>query len=316
MQLFESPDNPMPPDPLSGAVRTPDGINLRYARWRTLRPPAKGTIVLLHGRTEYIEKMYETVSDLRGMGFEVLTFDWRGQGGSDRLLGDRRRGHVDSFRQYVTDLDTVMNEVVLPDCRAPFFILAHSTGGLVALLAAPGLGNRIERMVLTSPLIRFGETALPQPALKVLAGLMCTFGLGTLPLSRRANPHAEQRFANNRLTSDTRRFTRNVDFAAGHPELGIAGPTAAWIFAACQAMDIVDDPDFIASIAVPTLLVAAGNDKVVSTRAIEELGLRMRSGRTVTVAGARHELLQERDVYRQQLLAAVAAFIPGTSPVA
>ncbi|MEP4420111.1 MAG: alpha/beta hydrolase, partial [Nitratireductor sp.] len=28
--------------------------------------------------------------------------------------------------------------------------------------------------------------------------------------------------------------------------------------------------------------------------------------------GARHELLQEADIYREQLLAAFAAFVPGT----
>jgi lysophospholipase len=231
------------------------------------------------------------------------------------LLGNREKGHIDSFEQYVIDLDTVMNAVVLPDCRAPFFVLAHSTGGLVSLLAAPRIGSRIERMVLISPLVRFGETGLSQGTLKVIAGLFCTFGLGTLHLARRSNPDREKRFANNRLTSDTRRFTRRFDFSAQHPELCINGPTASWIFAACQAMDTVDDPDFIASISIPTLLVCAGNDTVVSNRATEELGFRMRTGRTVRISGARHEILLERDVYRQQLLAAIAAFVPGSEPV-
>ena len=316
MDLFESSDNPMPPNPVSGFVRTPDGISLRYARWRTLQPPAKGTILLLHGRSEYIEKMYESVTDLRKAGFEVLTFDWRGQGGSDRLIRDRRRGHVDSFEQYVTDLETVIDQLALPDCRAPHFILAHSTGGLVSLLAAPRLGNRVERMVLTSPLIRFGETAISQSAMKATTGLLCTFGLGTMQFANRSTVDAEASFPGNRLTSDTRRYTRNIDFLAAHGDLGIGGPTAAWLYAACQAMDTVDEPDFVASINVPTLLVAAGNDKVVSQRAIEELGFRMRSGRTLTIAGARHEILQERDVYREQLLAALNAFVPGTNPVA
>lgn len=316
MELFQSSDNPMPPNPVSGMVRTPDGVNLRYARWKTTRPPAKGTIVLLHGRTEYIEKVYETVTDLRNAGFEVMTFDWRGQGGSDRLLSDRKRGHVDNFEQYVTDLHTMIDQLVLPDCRAPHFIMAHSTGGLVALLAAPRIGNSIERMVLTSPLIRFGETSVSQSTMKVVTGILCTLGLGSIHFASKSNPDAETSFARNQLTNDTRRYTRNAEFLAAHGDLAIGGPTASWIYAACQAMDIVDDPDFIASINVPTLLVYAGNDRVVSNKAIEELGFRMRSGRTLMIPGARHEILQERDVYRQQLLAAVNAFVPGTDPVA
>ena len=316
MGLFESSDNPMSPNPVSGMIRTPDGVNLRFARWKALRPPAKGTIILLHGRTEYIEKMYETVTDLRMSGFEVLTFDWRGQGGSDRLVRDRRRGHVDSFEQYVIDLDTMVNAVALPDCRPPYFIVAHSTGCLVSLLAAPRLASQVERMVLTSPLVHFGESALSQETLKMLAGFLCTFGLGTLHLAKKSNPDVAKSFSANRLTSDSRRYTRNTEFLASHPELAIDGPTAAWIYAACQAMDLVDDPDFIASVGIPTLLVCAGNDKVVSNRATEELGFRLRSGRTLTIAGAKHEILQERDVFREQLLAAINAFVPGTNPVA
>ena len=45
------------------------------------------------------------------------------------------RGHVDSFYDYAADLDQFFEEVVLPDCRGPYYILAHSTGSLVALLA-------------------------------------------------------------------------------------------------------------------------------------------------------------------------------------
>ena len=59
-------------------------------------------------------------------------------------------------------------------------------------------------------------------------------------------------------------------------------------------------PDFMGgSISIPTLLIAAGNDKVVSVRAVEEMGFKMRSGRALVISGAQHELLQERDQYRE-----------------
>ncbi|MBP0587952.1 alpha/beta fold hydrolase, partial [Mycobacterium tuberculosis] len=80
-------------------------------------------------------------------GFAVATFDWRGQGGSSRLLKDPLRGHVRSFDHYAADLELLFASVLLPDCRGPFYVLAHSTGALAALLAAPALANRIRRMV-------------------------------------------------------------------------------------------------------------------------------------------------------------------------
>ena len=54
---------------------------IRYARWEPLLRPSKGSVIILHGRTECIEKYFETITDLRERGFGVLTFDWRGQGG-------------------------------------------------------------------------------------------------------------------------------------------------------------------------------------------------------------------------------------------
>ena len=131
MKLISISANPVPDDVVTGTVKTPDGVDLRFARWA---PPSgrKGTVVVLQGRSEFIEKYFETVRDLRARGFAVATFDWRGQGLSDRALSDRRKGYVRNFGQYTTDLDAVMEQVVLPDCPPPIFALGHSMGAAVA----------------------------------------------------------------------------------------------------------------------------------------------------------------------------------------
>ena len=68
----------------------------------------------------------------------------------------------------------------------------------------------------------------------------------------------------------------------------------------------------MAKIHIPSLLIAAGADEVVSTPAIEDYTKGLRSGTALTIDGARHEILQEADLYREQFLAAFDAFIPGT----
>jgi lysophospholipase len=313
MELVSTEENPAPPNGRSGMLAVPGGVRLRHATWRTVKPPCKGTVVILQGRAEFIEKYFETIADLREAGFDVCAFDWRGQGGSGRLIHDPAKGYIESFEQYVDDLDAILNGVALPDCRPPFFILGNSTGSLVALLAAQRIATRIQRMVLCCPLLRFGELPFAQPVVIGGAGFLATFGMGTFYMSGGKRMHERRSFAGNRLTSDMARFERNEKIAIAHPEIAIGGPTAAWIHAAGTAMKQASDPDFIGSIAIPTLLIAAGLDRVVSVQAIEELGFKMRSGHTVLVAGARHEILHERDVYRQQVFAAFNAFIPGSA---
>ena len=311
MELANPSYNPVPSDPVYGFATTEDGFKLRYAHWRTVTPPCKGTVLLLHGRAEYIEKLFETVEDLRKKGYDVLTFDWRGQGGSDRLLEDRRRGYVEHFGQYVTDLETIVTDVALPDCRGPFYILAHSTGALVSLLAAPHMGNRLRRMVLLAPLLGFGSVPIAQNTLKWLCGTLHVAGLGSLYMAGGATPDENRAFKGNKLTSDLKRFQRNAKLANEFRDLTIGGPTATWLFAAARAMERVATTEFHSQVTIPTLVICAGNDEVVDNRAAELLCRRLRSGSCLTIAGARHEMLQERDAVREQALAAFYAFAPG-----
>ena len=55
MTLVSIPANPVPEDVVSGTIKTPDGAELRFARWA---PPAgrKGTVCVFSGRSEPIEK--------------------------------------------------------------------------------------------------------------------------------------------------------------------------------------------------------------------------------------------------------------------
>src|SRR5579859_3255075 len=99
MKLVSIPANPVPDNAVAGSIKTPDGVSLRFARFAP-PPGRKGTVVLLQGRAEFIEKYFETVRDLRARGFAVATLDWRGQGLSDRALRNPRKGYVRDFSRY------------------------------------------------------------------------------------------------------------------------------------------------------------------------------------------------------------------------
>ena len=303
--LREIPDNPIPENAAADVMEAADGVRIRYARFPASAP--NGTVIILPGRNEFIEKYFETIGDLRQRGFAAVALDWRGQGGSDRLLRDRMRGHIESFDSYVDDLDRFFFEVVLPDCRPPYTILGHSTGALIALLATPHLINRVRRIVLAAPLLEL-RTPLSPPWLKAFANLFCALGLGTRYIAGSGRRGRPTPFQSNKLTNDARRYARNQALVEAHPDLGVGGPTAAWLRAALLAAERVSAPQFMARMHLPILFLAAGSDTVVSTPAIESYAAALPSARALTVDGARHELFQEADIYREQALAAFAAF--------
>src|SRR6185437_4349674 len=113
MTLVSIPANPVPADVVSGIVKTPYGAELRFARWAVLKG-LSGTVCVFTGRGEMIEKYFETVRDLRDRGFAVAIIDWRGQGHSSRRLRDPRKGYVRNFTDYEVDVETFVQQVVLP----------------------------------------------------------------------------------------------------------------------------------------------------------------------------------------------------------
>src|SRR5580704_5373779 len=311
MKLVSIPANPVPDNFVTGELKTPDGVTLRFARWL---PPAgrKGTVVILQGRAEWIEKYFETVRDLRARGFAVATLDWRGQGLSDRALRNSRKGYVRDFSHYDIDLDTFVREVVLPDCPPPVFALAHSMGSSILLRAAHQGHRWFDRMVLLAPMIalpgmrRSRLTRMTVKAMR-LAGLGGSYVPGG-----DASVMMQRPFIGNLLTSDPVRYARNVAVIEAEPALAIGWPTVAWTDAAFKAMRQVAEPSFPTRIRQPILVIAAGNDQIVSTPAIDEFSIRLRAGSHLIVPGSRHELLMEQDRFRMQVLAAFDAFVPGT----
>ena len=111
------------------------------------------------------------------------------------------------------------------------------------------------------------------------------------------------------------RYARTASIVAAHPELGLGYPTIGWLDAAFRLMREFEDPDFPRRTLTPTLVIAAGADRVTDARAAERFASRLRAGRMVIVEGAEHELMVERDVFRDQFFAAFDAFIPGVEGV-
>lgn len=307
--LFPTPGNPLPEGAEAGYFEGRGRTKLRYARFPATGRPLKGTVLVLSGRNEAIEKYFETIADLQARGFAVTMFDWRGQGGSQRAGRWPRRSYARSFGHHVEDIDRFISDILLPDCRPPYYVLAHSTGALIALQAAPVLQNRIRRMVLCAPLLTIARLPFSMTTLARLSGFLTTIGLGRLYLAQGLGKPAG--FETNVVTSDPDRFARNRQIFEAHPELGLGPTTAGWLRAACRAMAMVRERRFLRGFRIPVLLVAAGADRVVSTPAIEDYAGHLRGAALVTIDGAQHELLQERDVYREQFWAAFDAFVPG-----
>ncbi len=314
MNLVSIPANPVPDNFVTGTLKTPDGVHLRFARWQ---PPAgrRGTVCIFQGRSEWIEKYFETVRDLRARGFAVATLDWRGQGLSDRALSDRRKGYVRDFSEYDTDLETFMREIVLPDCPPPIFALGHSTGATVLIRAAHRGHRWFDRMVLTAPLIALGGVDYSQGRRRASSCGRCGWRASArMYVPKSDTSIVESRpFVGNILTSDPVRYARNAAILEAEPALALGAPTVAWIDAAFRAMRAMRERSY------PGAHPPADADRRRRQRRRGvERGDRgfchacCAPARISSMVGAQHEMLMEQDRFRSQFWAAFDAFVPGT----
>jgi lysophospholipase len=319
MELVTLAKNPVPSGATVGSFKGYDGAELRFARWDSTRMPRRGTVCLFGGRAEFIEKYFEVIADLRRRGFAVATMDWRGQGGSQRMLSNRRKGHVRGFWEYDRDLIRFMKDIVLPDCPPPFIALAHSMGGNVLLRNATMPGLWFERIVLTAPMIAIPDSVLGHYAFNAMlyAELACAIGLSTAYVAGGSDAvESYQKFQTNTLTSDHERWQRTKAILEVAPALGLGSPTIGWLKSALRSCRRISNPDYPFRINVPLLVFAAGHDEVVSTRAIEDFAVRAKVASCILMPGSRHEILQENDSVRTRFWAAFDAYLGVDAKVA
>ena len=312
MQLYDHPENPTPSGSTLVSVKTEDGLTLRAAYWMPETGDPKGTVCLLQGRAEFIEKYFEVIGELRLRGFAVVAFDWRGQGFSSRQVKNPRKGHVRRFADYRLDLEAIRDQILTPHMPGPHFGLAHSMGGAIALSAAYEGWLPFRRLVTTTPMIalciiRYSRTAMAVSRILNVLGCGQAFVPGGGETSISTLP-----FKGNRLTSDPVRYARNAHVASALGEGAIGAPTVSWLDAAFRFMKRFTDPRFALRIRLPTLVIAAGADPVCATPATERFASRLKAGHAIVIPGARHEILMERDAIREQFWAAFDAFIPGS----
>ena len=295
--------NPLPPGAECLSLLTRDKVRLRAMR--AMPEGARGTVVLLPGRGDFIERYFETTQDLLARGFAVVALDMRGQGGSQRIASDRYRDVTGSFAEFDEDLRTLMEEAVLPACPAPYYGLGHSTGGHVLLRNLRGT-TWFSKAVLVSPLLGINYGAWPDPVVSLLVAATWLTRQGAMFLPGvRKRPFGRGDFAGNPLTSDQRRWERDSATLEAAPHLGLGGPSFAWLRAARRSLrEVARMPNATA----PVLIVAAGEDRVVSNQAIRQAAARIPGIALTFIPGARHEILSERDEFRLQFLAALDSF--------
>jgi lysophospholipase len=277
-----------------------DNLSIRYGIWECGAKTKRGSVILLGGRKEFLEKYAETIDELQQRSFDVYSIDWRGQGLSSRMLPDRHKGYVKDFNDYIEDLSFFIRNLVRPRAVSPLIILAHSMGGHIVLRFMHDYHYVIHKAVLTSPMIDISIPYASRWLVKSISRLAARNGLGRLyTIGSNGYSVLKNKFEGNPLTSDHKRFMVEHKAIESNPGLALGGVTYGWLAAAFDSIDLLSSDGYAERISSPVLIIGAGKESIVSEAAQKSLCSRMERCRFVSIPESYHEILMENDRIRE-----------------
>lgn len=286
-------------------------INYAYFINKNNGIPAK-CLVISSGRCESYLKYKELSFDLFNSGYSIFLIDHRGQGLSQRLLADPHKGHVNNFQDYVDDLANFIENIVTPHCsNSKPYLLAHSMGGAIATRYLQDFPNNIQAAVLSSPMFGFNSGKVPhfiaELVLKISVRLNQWFNKQPWYfLGHKGFSHTE--FSDNILMHSALRYQQFTQLYNATSEIQLGGVTVQWLNESQKALaKIFNNIDKIES---PTLVLQAGQDKVIDNQAQNTFCQQLNqlqpgscpNGKPLLINDAYHELFFESDIYRKKAL--------------
>ncbi|KUF12220.1 alpha/beta hydrolase [Pseudoponticoccus marisrubri] len=284
-------------------VTASDGLRLRVAHFPS--DGARGTVLLFPGRTEYVEKYGRTAADLAAAGYGTLAIDWRGQGLADRMLDERRTGHVAVFEDYQRDVQAMLALADTLEVPGPRHLIAHSMGGCIGLRAMMD-GLDVASSVFTGPMWGIRISNPVRPAAWAISRMSKSLGASHLfvPGTGADSYVASADFEDNLLTTDPEMFDYMRRQVLAIPDLQLGGPSLNWLH---EALAETRRLARRASPTQPCLCLTGTNERIVDLDRIRARMARWPGGRLEWVERGEHEVLMEAPKTRARLMAEITA---------
>lgn len=250
-----------------------DGDNLAVQDWylpEGLRQ--RGVALVVHGLGEHAGRYDAFAHVLNGWGFAVRSYDQYGHGESDGL-----RGGLPHSNRLLDDLADLVESTRVRNPGMPLVLVGHSMGGLVAASFVARTLHAVDALVLSSPLLAMrlspSQRLMMAVVPRIAPNLAVPNGLDPQFLSH--DPQVVQSYLNDPRVHD-RISGRLARFLEDEGAL-VRSRAASWN--------------------VPTLLMYAGDDRMVDPRG-SELFAASAPQRFVTARrfdGLYHEIFNERE---------------------
>ena len=131
------------PDDIS-KFKSAKGADIAYRSWSPATPP-RAVIVIVHGFNSHSGQYGWAAEQLVAAEYAVYALDLRGRG-----LSSGERFFVESFADYIADVDGMADIAAAAHPGLPLYLLGHSAGGVVSCVYALKHQQRLAGLICES----------------------------------------------------------------------------------------------------------------------------------------------------------------------
>lgn len=277
-----------------------DGNKLYYASY--ILPQAKADIIIFHGFCEFAEKYQEVIYYFLKKGYSVWIPEQRGHGHSYRMLSDLNKVQVQSFDEYVKDMDIFVKQVLPPDSNK--YLFAHSMGGAIAIRYVQENPQVFEKVVLSSPMCKMKTGQLPTWLALVISEVKCRCKKGAEYALGQHGFRNEPKFEGSCCVSEAR-YLYQYRKRQENEKYRTSGGTYDWVRAGLQVTKAIRRKGNLDKICEPILVFQAGDDHMVQNEVQNYVLEHLPTAKMIVLKEARHEIFNAaehaRDIFYREL---------------
>lgn len=274
-----------------------------------MKATGKATVVVSPGMSEPALKYAELAVDLMESGYgPVIVMDHRGHGFSENVLADPEKIHVDNFQDYVNDFHDFYTNVVkiYGGINRKSFLIAHSMGSAIASLYSMNMQNPFAGQVYIAPMFKIKLPLSKKWAVRVTNFVCMVPFLCRMYLPGRGGYDDSKTVAESNVTSSAERFAFDRFIRSTFPETKKGSATFGWLQQALLATDQIQAK--WQNMGWHLLILEPGSDIFIDTSPLKKICADLPKCKHQRIAGAKHEILQEKDEMRTQALNSILHF--------
>lgn len=298
-------------------LQMPDGRHMHVYRWLPAAEP-RAVLLVAHGMAEHGARYARLAAALNAAGWAVYALDWPGHGLS--VSSAAELGHFadrDGWAYALDGLQRVRERVQQEQPGKPLLLFGHSMGSFLSQHYIVEHGAGLKGVILCASSGSMGPLRAVGVLLLRLEAALLGRGHRSALAEALSFKAFNKKFAPNRSAADwLSRDSAEVDKYIADPLCGFRGSATLWADMLSAGASLLD-AQRLARIPkeLPVLLISGDHDAVsMGTQGLEQLVRAYRSAGLKDVElrlyeGARHEILNEVESCRGQVMADVMGWL-------